>query len=168
MIGNALNAYGKFQASVGLAIALCICMSLTSSGTVALRRKPQFTQSTTGTVKNVMCSSNTCTASVTVTFRETTKVDDETRLKVTTHNPEGLVYPAPLTTGSNVTVYYTSDTFPKFASSTDVVPKWIGPSLIATGVCILLFAATIAYWVFSSRGVSQVTGGLGIVDVLGR
>jgi hypothetical protein len=79
-----------------------------------------------------------------------------------------LVYPPPLIEGSNVMVYYSTDTPPKFSATTDVAPTWFGPSLIASGVCILLFAAVIMYVVFSSRGVSQVTGGLGIVDALGR
>jgi hypothetical protein len=65
-------------------------------------------------------------------------------------------------------VYYSTATPPKFSATTDVSPKWAGPSLIATGVCILLFAAAIAYFVFYSRGVSQVTGGLGIVELIKR
>ena len=156
MIGNALNAYGKFQASVGLAIALCICMSLTSSGIATIRTKPQFTQSTTGKATQVMCTSNSCTATVSLS------------LSGNAWTVPNLVYPPPLIEGSNVMVYYSTATPPKFSATTDVSPKWAGPSLIASGVCILLFAAVIMYVVFSSRGVSQVTGGLGIVELIKR
>ena len=156
MIGNALNAYGKFQASVGLAIALCICMSLTSSGIATIRTKPQFTSSTTGKASNVMCSSNSCSATVSLS------------LSGNAWTVPNLVYSPPLIEGSNVMVYYSTATPPKFSATTDVSPKWAGPSLIASGVCILLFAAVIMYVVFSSRGVSQVTGGLGIVELIKR
>ena len=156
MIGNALNAYGKFQATVGLAFALSICMSLTSSGIATIRTKPQFTQSTTGKATQVMCTSNSCTATVSLS------------LSGNAWTVPNLVYPAPLTEGSDVTVYYTVAPPYKFSATTDVSPKWAGPSLIASGVCILLFAAVIMYVVFSSRGVSQVTGGLGIVELIKR
>jgi hypothetical protein len=156
MIGNALNAFGKFQAYMGLTIALCICMSLTGSGILIIRTPAKFTASTTGQASNVMCASNTCSATVSLS------------ISGNAWTVPNLVYPQPLMEGANVKVYYSADTPPKFSTQTDATPTWLAPTLISVGVCILLVAAFVAYLVTSSRGVSQITGGLGIMDALGR
>ncbi len=147
--GNALNTYGKIQAWFGLVVALSICTSLTSSGISIIRKKPEFTNSYSGIASNVVCASNVCTATVT---HSTFTLANQT-------------YPAPLQEGSTVTIYSNNDKT-KFSTVSDVSPKWFGPGLISTGVCILVVAIIMLYFVQKYRGVSQVTGGLGLLDMV--
>lgn len=156
-MGNTLYRFGQIQAYIGVVVALLICMSMTGSGVTIVVRKPSFTESTTGVVSNVVCTSNLCTAGNTRVILESN-----------TWDVPNLTYPPPLVENANVTVYYSKDTPPKFASSTDVVPKGYGYSLIGSGVCIFLIAILFAYFIFSSRIASQVYGGVGALDLVGR
>lgn len=148
---GALESYGKFRAYFGVAVALLICSSSSWSGYYAINYDPKFANSTTGTAKNVKCSSNVCEADVTVV------------ISGNTYTPH-LMFNSGLVENSNVTVYYSNDIPPQFNTNTDNLPKGIGYGLIGIGLCILVVAMVVAYFVSTSPTVAKVYGGVGAVS----
>ena len=153
-LGQGLEVYGKFRAYLGVLIAVLVCSSLSGSGYMAINSKPIYVNSTTGTAKNVKCSSNICEAVVSVV------------VSGNTYTPT-LLYSPGLTENANVQVYYSNDIPPKFSPTSDKIPQGLGYGLIACGLCIFVIAMIVAYFVSTSRTVAQVYGGVGAVSNFG-
>lgn len=151
---GALESYGKFRAYLGVVLAALICSSMSASGYYAITAKPKEYKSTEGTLSNVNCDSYTCTANVSV--------------NISGVNYTFGMYGENLVENSKIKVYYSNDTPPGFNPYTEpsdtTPPKGIGYGLIGIGLCILVVAMVVAYFVSTSPTAAKIYGGVGAIS----
>lgn len=148
---SALQTYGRFRSTAILVVTVCLCICLVSSGTYALVHKPKFDKKTTGKAKDVSCTSSVCTANVTA------------EISGQTYTATGLKFPSPPETknDSDVTVYY--DDKNNLSSTTDSIPKFVGPTLIALAFVMVCISFLVYYIVSSSNTAATLYGGYGAI-----
>lgn len=145
LIGDGLDAYGKFSTYLGLGVAGSVCIVLTIIGLFILFNN---NNRTTGTIKSIgTCSSNLCSGTVALT--------DGTLVTVTNLSQNQTV-------GATIDLSYTNDNPPVYSANTP--PKILGVGLISCGTLVCCIALLVTYLVSTSRTASQVVGGVTLVD----
>lgn len=148
---STLQTYGRLRSSVVLVFTACIAMCIASFGIYTMVHKPKFNKKTTGKAKDVSCTSNVCTANVTA------------EISGQSYTASGLKFPSPPETknDSDVTVYY--DNKNNLSSTTDSFPKFLGPSLLSSAICMVCVSFIIYYAVSRSNTAATLYGGYGAI-----
>lgn len=152
-MSEVVQTYGKLRAGFMLSCTCLVATLISMLGVYLIQKKPVFVNKTTGKTTNVNCpSSNICTSDVLLT----SPVLDVSTVKLTFNKP--------IKNDEIVTVYYSNKVPPEFSSTTDEVPKFFGPALIACASCALCVSFLIFYFVSSSPAFATIYGGFGAIS----
>lgn len=147
-----LKTYGEIRTKIGVAVAVVVALVMCICGWMIVMKKETHTQQTTGTLTDVSCSSNVCTATALYSVGGSPAPSPAPyRLQAN--------WPMSAKTGQSVPVYY-NPANPSDASP-GPVPKGFGWGLIACGAIVIILAYL--FMKFFSRLSNQgkaVVGGL--------
>jgi hypothetical protein len=147
-----LAEIGKIRATIGVAVAVCLGLSMCASGgfMISGAKNDKHTSTATAALSNAQCSSNTCSSTATYTVGETPYT-----LGVTTGNP------AP----NNLTIAY-NPSKPEDANQNPPSPV-PGFAFIGIGFLVALIGL-FAYWLTMTYKPVAALGGAQTVYDLGK
>jgi hypothetical protein len=155
---SGLKTYGEIRTRIGVGIAVIVSLCMCIFGWMIILGKDVHTVKTSGTLSEVNCTSNVCTATALYdTAGSTSPSPAPYRFQSS--------WPANSTEGQSVTVYY--DPANPASASMGPVPKGMGWGLV--GVATLIIIIAILFMTFfsslSNQGKAVVGGFEAVSDV---
>ena len=153
-----LKTYGEIRTRIGVIIACVVALCMCICGWMIILGKNKNTVQTTGTLSDVNCTSNACTA---------TALYDTVGSPSPSPAPYRFLssWPANSTEGQNVTVYY--DPANPASASMGPIPKGVGWGLVGFATLIIIIAILFMKFFsgLSNQGKAVVGGVEAVHDV---
>jgi hypothetical protein len=142
-IANAVGAYGKLNAYMGLVVALIVCSIFSSVGTFIIASK----ESSQGNFI-IKESSNACPYCYNVAYGNTLV--------------KNIAFASSKTIGESVTLYYDGDLI-NVRSSKNSIPKIYGVGLVSCALIILIAAISFTSVISKNPSMATAYGGMSIL-----
>lgn len=145
-----LAEVGKLKATIGLVVAVCIALSCCASGgmTIQVAASDKHTGTSTASLSNVTCTSNTCTAVATYSVNGTSY-----KLNVSTGNP------APNSLDISYDPAHPSD------AEQNKPSKFLGFGLIIGGILVVIVGCVFYWLTMNYKPIAAIEGAGAIYDV---
>ena len=127
-----LKTYGEVRTKIGVFVAVLFAIIFYVIGGIILTSKDTMTATTTGTLTNVVCSSNACTATALYNTAGAAPSPSSAPYSIQSS------WPANSKEGQAVTIYY--DPANPTRASSGPVPKWVGWALVGFATVIIIFS----------------------------